>query len=345
MKAVVVHEHGGIDQLRLEDRPTPEPGAGEVRVKVAAAGLNHLDLWVRRGVSGHTFPLPLILGSDGSGVVDAVGAEVETVKVGAEVIVLPGVSCCECDACHAGNDQLCPQYGILGETRDGCCAEFVVVPAFNVVPKPAHLGFADAASFTLSYMTSWSMLQKAQILEGETILVHGGASGVGSAAIQIAKLHKADVIATAGTEEKCAFAKELGADHVIDYSKADFVTEVRNIRGRAGVDIVFEHVGAKTFDGSVKSLARGGRLVTCGATTGGDVQLSLHRLFFKNLSVIGSTMGSHADALIVIDLVGGGELTPVVDAVLPMHRVREAHERLENRKVLGKLVLEPSTLR
>jgi NADPH:quinone reductase-like Zn-dependent oxidoreductase len=342
VKAVVVHEHGGFDQLQVEDRPKPEPGNGEVRVRLAAVGLNHLDVWVRRGVPGHTFPLPLIPGSDGAGVIDAVGDDVQTVKVGAEVIVLPGISCCECDACGAGNDQLCPEYGILGETRDGCCAEFVVVPAVNVVPKPERLSFPEAASFTLSYMTSWSMLQKAQILEGETVLVHGGASGVGSAAIQIAKLHKAEVIATASSAEKCAFAKKLGADHVIDYAKTDFVDEVRRIRGRAGVDIVFEHVGATTFDGSVKCLARGGRLVTCGATTGGNVQLSLHRLFFKNLSVIGSTMGSHADALMVIDLVGGGELQPVVDTVLPMSRVREGHEKLENRGVLGKIVLEPT---
>lgn len=313
-----------------------------MRVRVAAVGINHLDTWVRRGVPGHTFPLPLILGSDAAGVVDAIGAGVATVAIGAAVIVLPGVSCCECDACRAGNDQLCAQYGILGETRDGCCAEFVVVPAVNVVPKPERLSFVEAASFTLSYMTSWSMLQKAQILEGETVLVHGGASGVGSAAIQIAKLHDAEVIATAGSPEKCQFARDLGADHVIDYSAGDFVEAVRKIRGRAGVDIVFEHVGATTFDGSVKCLARGGRLVTCGATTGGDVQLNLHRLFFKNLSIIGSTMGSHADALMVIDLVGGGELKPVVDAVLPMNQVRCAHERLEGRKVLGKLVLEPS---
>jgi NADPH:quinone reductase-like Zn-dependent oxidoreductase len=297
VKAVVVHEHGGFDQLQVEDRPKPEPGNGEVRVRLAAVGLNHLDVWVRRGVPGHTFPLPLIPGSDGAGVIDAVGDDVQTVKVGAEVIVLPGISCCECDACGAGNDQLCPEYGILGETRDGCCAEFVVVPAVNVVPKPERLSFPEAASFTLSYMTSWSMLQKAQILEGETVLVHGGASGVGSAAIQIAKLHKAEVIATASSAEKCAFAKKLGADHVIDYAKTDFVDEV---------------------------------------------QLSLHRLFFKNLSVIGSTMGSHADALMVIDLVGGGELQPVVDTVLPMSRVREGHEKLENRGVLGKIVLEPT---
>jgi len=341
VQAVTVREHGGLEKLLIEDRPLPEPESGEVRVKIAAVGLNHLDTWVRRGVPGHQFPLPLITSSDGAGTVDAIGAGVTQAAIGDEVIVLPGVSCGSCDACQSGGDNLCADYGILGESRDGCCAEWVVVPASNVVRKPPDLDFPAAASFGLAFQTAWSMLRRANLQAGEAVLVHGAGSGVGTAAVQIAKLLKASVIATAGSDAKCAAALKLGADHAICYEQQDFVDGVRKIRGRAGVDVVFEHVGAATFDGSVRCLAPGGRLVTCGATTGGDVQLSLHRLFFKNLSLIGNTMGTRGDVLEVIRLVGAGALRPVVDRVLPMSEVRMAHELLESRQVFGKIVLTP----
>lgn len=341
MRAVVVREHGGLHALVVEDRPRPEPAAREVRVKISAVGLNHLDIWVRRGVPGHKFPLPLVTSSDGAGVIDAVGDGVTNVAVGDAVIVLPGVSCGTCESCQSGQDQLCAQYAILGEARDGCCAEYVVVPDSNVVAKPASLDFPAAASFSLAFQTAWSMLQRAALTAGETVLVHGGGSGVGSAAIQIAKLQGARVIATAGTDAKCQAASDLGADHVINYSTVDFADAVRQLRGRAGVDVVFEHVGAATFDGSIRCLATGGRLVTCGATTGGAVELSLHRLFFKNLSIIGNTMGTRGDLLKIIRLVGDGQLRPVVDTVLPMDEVRRAHELLESRQVFGKIVLQP----
>lgn len=341
MRAVVVREHGGLDKLLIEDRPVPEPGRHQVRVKIAAIGLNHLDIWVRRGVPGHEFPLPLITSSDGAGTVDALGEGVSDIAVGDAVIVLSGLSCGTCEFCQASRDHLCPDYGILGESVDGCCAEYIVVRDRDVVPKPANLDFPAAASFSLSFQTAWSMLRRAELRAGETVLVHGAGSGVGSAAVQIASFLGAEVIATAGTDAKCQAALELGARHAICYEQQDFVDGVRKLRGPAGVDVVFEHVGAATFDGSIRCLARGGRLVTCGATTGGAVQLNLHRLFFKNLSLIGNTMGTREDVLEVIRLVGIGALRPVVDRVLPMAEVRNAHELLESRRVFGKIVLTP----
>jgi len=341
MHAVVVREHGSFDALQLEQCPMPEPGPAEVRVKMAAIGINHLDTWVRRGVPGHQFPLPLITSSDGAGTVDAIGDGVSAAAVGDEVIVLPGISCGTCKFCRSERDPLCKDYAILGETRDGCAAEWIVVPATNVVLKPSSIAFPAAASFCLAFQTAWSMLRRANLQAGEAVLVHGAGSGVGTAAVQIAKLLGAEVIATAGTDAKCEAALDLGADHAICYAQQDFVEGVRKIRGRAGVDVVFEHVGAATFDGSVRCLARGGRLVTCGATTGGDVSLNLQRLFFKNLSLIGNTMGSRRDALEVIRLVGCGSLQPIVDRVLPMTDVHLAHELLESRRVFGKIVLTP----
>ncbi len=342
MRAVVIREHGDFDRLLFEDLPVPEPGAKEVRVAVRAAGLNHLDTWVRRGVAGHTFPLPLIPGSDAAGVVDALGSGCDHVAVGDEVVVLPGTSCGVCAACQQGEDQLCRQYGILGETRDGTCAEYVVVPAANVVAKPAALSFAEAASVSLVYQTAWAMLKKARLRAGEHILVHAGGSGVGSAAVQIAGLLGAQVIATAGGPDKCEAALALGAHHAIDYKAEDFAKAVKAWSPKRGVDVVFEHVGAETFAGSIRCLVRGGRLVTCGATTGGEVTLSLHQLFFKNLELIGNTMGSKGDLLRVLELVDQGALKPVLSQSMPMSQLREAHRLLESRAVFGKIVVDPS---
>jgi NADPH:quinone reductase-like Zn-dependent oxidoreductase len=342
MKAVVVREHGGYEALLLEDRPVPEPRAREVRVRVKAAALNHLDLWVRRGVPGHTFPLPLVPGSDAAGIVDAVGSDVTCVATGDEVVVLPGVTEGTSEACLQGEDQLSADYLILGEARDGCCAEFVVVPDQNVAPRPQNISFPESASFGLSFQTAWCMLvRKARLQPGETVLVQGAGSGVGSAAIQIAKLVGAMVITTAGTDTKCAAGLELGADHAINYKDKDFAKEVRAIRGPAGVDVVFEHVGGATFAGSMKCLGRGGRLVTCGATAGHEVSINLRQVFFKNLEILGNTMGSKGDLRRIIRLVGQGQLRPVVDRVLPLEKVGEAHRLLEERAVFGKVVLEP----
>ncbi len=342
MRCVVVREHGGFDKLRLEERPLPAPLPGQVRLRIAAIGLNHLDTWVRRGVPGHTFPLPIVPSSDAAGVVDALGAGAQGVKEGDAVVVLPGVSCGVCESCLQGVDQLCRHYHILGESGDGTCAEYVCVPAANVAPKPARLSMPEAAATCLVFQTAWNMLvRRAELRAGETVLVHAGLSGVGSAAVQVANLLGAQVIATAGGPAKCAKVKALGAHHVIDSKAQDVVAEVRALTGKAGVHVVFEHVGAATFDASLKVLQRGGRVVTCGATTGGTVSLSLHAVFFKSLSILGSTMGSKGDLRTILRLVEQGRLSPVLDRTLPMAQVGEAHRLLEERAALGKLVLLP----
>ncbi|MEY2981665.1 MAG: hypothetical protein RL562_1892 [Planctomycetota bacterium] len=342
MRAAVVYEHGDFDRIVFELRPVPEPGPGEVRVRIKAAGLNHLDTWVRRGVPGHRFPLPLVLGSDGAGVVDALGAGVEGFEIGEPCVLLPGTSCGVCPSCLAGEDQLCRAYGILGESRDGTCAEYVCVPAANAQPKPENLGFAEAAAVPLVFQTAWSMLvRKAGLRAGETVLIHAGGSGVGSAGVQIARMMGATVLATAGGSQKCRHAEDLGAHIAIDYTAVDWVEEVKAATGGHGCDVVFEHVGAATFTGSIRSLTRGGRLVTCGATTGGQVELSLHQVFFKNLSILGNTMGSKGDLCRVLDLFRAGRLRPVVDTVMPLDQLADAHRRLEARDVFGKLVVEP----
>lgn len=341
MKAIVVREHGDVDRLLLEELPDPEVGPHEVRVRVRAAGLNHLDLWVRRGVPGHRFPLPLVPGSDGAGVVDAVGDGVLGIAAGDEVVLLPGVSCGVCEACQSGDDPLCRRYGILGESRDGTCAEFVVVPAANVAPKPKNLSFAEAACVPLVFQTAHAMLRKARLRAGETILIHAGASGVGSAAIQIARLFGARVLATAGSPRKAELARNLGAEDVIDYAREDFEARVRELTAGRGVDVVFEHVGAATFSGSLRCLARGGRVVTCGATTGAEVTLNLRVLFFKNLEVIGNTMGGKGELRRLLRVVEQGRLRPVLDRALPLTEAAQAHRILEAREAVGKIVLEP----
>ena len=340
MRCVVVREHGGFDRLRLEERPAPEPGPGQVRVRMQAVGLNHLDTWVRRGVPGHTFPLPLIPGSDGCGVVDALGPGAAGCKEGDPVVILPGVSCGVCETCLSGADQLCRSFHILGESCDGTSAQYVCVPAANTAPKPRALTAPEGASICLVFQTAWHMLvRRAELRAGETVLVHAGLSGVGSAAVQIANMLGAQVIATAGSPEKCAKVAALGAHHVIDYKTKDFVAEVKALTGKAGVQVVFEHVGAATFDGSMKCLQRGGRLVTCGATTGGNVQISLHAVFFKSLSILGSTMGSKGDLRQILRLFDQGRLRPVVDRTLPLDQVGEGHRLLEAREALGKIAL------
>jgi NADPH:quinone reductase-like Zn-dependent oxidoreductase len=343
MKAVVVREHGGLEALRIEERPRPEPRPDEVVVELRAIGLNHLDVWVRRGVPGHPFPLPIVPGCDGSGVVAAKGPLVEHVKEGDAVLLAPGLSCGICSACASGRDNLCRRYGIFGETRDGTCAEFVAAPARNVLRKPESISFEEAAAFPLTFLTAWHMVvARAGLRPGETVLVHAAGSGVSTAAIQIARLLGAGrIVATAGTDEKCEGARALGASDVVNYREADFVAEVKRITGKRGVDVAIDHVGAETYDGTVRSLAAGGRFVLCGATSGFEGKTDLRSVFFKNLSILGSTMGSLGEVHEIVAHVAAGRLEPVVDAVLPLAEVREAHRRLESREVFGKLLLRP----
>ncbi|MBX3458985.1 MAG: zinc-binding dehydrogenase [Planctomycetes bacterium] len=340
MKAVIVREHGGFDKLLIEDLPRPQIRPDEVLIAVKAAGINHLDLWVRKGVPGHKFPLPMILGTDIAGVVAEVGSLVTNAKVGDRVAVMPGFAQPTSDEALSGNIHLARDYGIFGETRNGGCAEFMDAPAVNLMPMPDWMSFTDAAACPLVFLTAYTMLRKANVQPGETVLMHAAGSGVTSAGIQIARMFGATVITTAGSDEKLAKAKALGADYGINYRTHDFVEEAKKIAGRAGVDVVFDHIGPDTFAGNIKVLKWGGRLVTCGSTSGGEVPLNLRAVFFKRISIIGSTMGPKADQLAVWKLLCNRKLTPVVDRVFPVRDVAAAHEYVEWRKAFGKVVLD-----
>lgn len=342
MKAIAFSRHGGPEVLEAIELPTPEPRAREVRVKVKAVALNHLDVWVREGWPGLRLDLPHVLGSDVAGVVDAVGAEVDDLKAGTEVLINPGLSCGACEKCLRGDDTLCRRYAILGEDVRGGYAEYVCVPRQNILPKPAPLSFELSACLPLTFLTAWHMLMtRAQLRPGETVLIHAAGSGVGSAAVQIAHLAGARVIATASTRAKLDKAAELGAEHLINYAESDFLEEVKRITRRRLVDVVFEHVGASTWDKSVQCLPRGGRLVTCGATTGHDVKLDLRVLFYKSISLLGSTMGSKGELFRILELVEAGKLKPVLDRVMPLSAAAEGHQLLRDRKVFGNVVLNP----
>lgn len=342
MKAVVIRRHGGEDVLELVDFPDPEIAEDEVLVRVKACALNHLDVWIRRGLPGIEFSMPHILGSDISGVVEKVGSLVRNTKPGDEVVLSPGLSCMQCEHCLAGRDNLCPQYDIIGYRSQGGYAEFVKVPAVNVIPKPRNLSFEEAASIPLVFLTAWHMLvDRVQLRPGQTLLVHAAGSGVGSAAIQIGKLLGARVLATASTDEKLAKARALGADEVINYAEKDFLEEVRRITNKRGVDVVFEHTGESTWEKSIRSLARGGQLVTCGATSGYNGRVDIRYLFSRQISLHGSYMGAKRELLEVMKFFEDGRLKPVVDRVFPLERASDAHRAMENRAQFGKLVLTP----
>jgi NADPH:quinone reductase-like Zn-dependent oxidoreductase len=340
MRAVVVPRHGGPEVLEIVTRPKPEPGPGEVLVAVRAAGINHLDTWVRRGMPGITLPLPMIPGSDASGVVAAIGPGVAGVAPGDRVFVSPGYSCERCEECWAGREPLCRSYGLLGEHRDGTQAEFIALRASHVLPLPPTLSFEEGAAFPLVFLTAWHMLvARAGVRPGDDVLVLAGGGGVGSAAIQIARLHGARVLTTVGSDDKIAKARSLGADVVINHRTTDPIDVVRKTTGKRGVDIVVDSVGQETWEKSILALARGGRLVTCGATTGYGAMTDLRHVFFKGLSILGSTMGSRAELVRIAALVGSGRLRPVVDRVLPLEQVALAHQAIAERSLFGKIVL------
>jgi NADPH:quinone reductase-like Zn-dependent oxidoreductase len=342
MRAVVIASHGGPEVLQILDRPDPEPGPGEVRVRIHAAALNHLDLWVRQGVPGVRYPLPLIPGCDGSGIVDALGPGVGDLDVGAPAVLAPGLSCGHCEPCSRGDDPLCREYGILGETRDGTCADFVVVPRANVLPKPENLSFEEAAALPLPFLTAWHMLvARARLRPGETVLVHAAGSSVSTAAIQIAALFGARVLVTAGSDDKLKRAAELGAEAGVNYRTHDFVEDVRRLTGKRGVDVIVDHIGQDTWAKNIQCLTKGGRLVICGNTSGREGVTSLPHVFFKSLSLLGSTMGSRSELFEILRLVEREELFPVIHEVLPMSRVGDGHRLLEERRVFGRVVLVP----
>lgn len=340
VKAMRIHQHGGPDELRLESVDPPRPAPGEVAVQVKACALNHLDLWTRRGLPGMHIQMPHVLGSDISGVVADVGSAVEEILLGQEVIVQPGLSCGRCRRCLAGRDNECRDYRVLGYQVDGGYAELVTVPAANVLPKPHALSFEEAASVPVVFLTAWHMLvTRARLRPGEDVLVQGAGSGVSVAAIQIAKLWSARVIATGSTQAKLDGARALGADHVINYRETDFAQEVRQLTWKKGVDVVVEHVGGATFEKSLACLARGGRLVTCGATAGPAVQIDLRPLFARHLTVLGSYMGGKHELIELLPFFDAGRLKPVVDGVFPLEDAAAAHRRLESREQFGKVVL------
>jgi NADPH:quinone reductase-like Zn-dependent oxidoreductase len=342
VKAAIFRQHGGPEVLEYADVPEPQIRANEVLVAVKACALNHLDIFVRAGLPGVEIPLPHILGNDIAGVVREVGELVTWAKAGDEVMVQPGVSCGHCEACLSGEDNLCREYDIIGYRRNGGYAEFVAVPGVNIVPKPAELSWEEAAALPLVTITAWHMLvTRANVQPGEDVLVHAAGSGVGSIAIQIAKLRGARVLTTASSDEKLAKARELGADETINYTRDDWPKEVRRLTNKRGVDVVVEHTGAATWPGSISSLKNNGRLVTCGATSGFDARTDLRQVFYRHLSLLGSFMGSKSELLEALKFVREGKIRAVVDRVLPLSEARQAHELIEDRAQFGKIVLRP----
>ncbi len=337
MKAVRFHHHGGPEVLRYEDAPDPPPAPQRAIVRVRACALNRLDIWERRGLDRVRIPLPHISGSDVAGeVVDDGGG---TVREGTRVMLQPGLGCGTCAACRQGMDNLCPSYDVLGLLSDGGYAELVSVPVENLIPIPDRVDFVDAAAFPLTFLTAWHMLVgRAQIRASDVVLVLAGGSGVGQAAIQIARLKGARVFATSGPR-KLELTRTLGAEAVFDHYATDFAHEIRALTGGRGVDIVIEHVGEATWDRSVRALARGGRLVTCGATTGGKAGLDLRYLFARQLSLLGSYMGGKPELMTAAPLFFEGRLRPVVDAVFPLQDAAAAQRKMENREQFGKIVL------
>lgn len=340
MKAVVYTAHGGPEVVRAEEMPLPAVGAGDVLVRVRAAALNHVDLWVRRGLPRLRLTFPHIPGADVAGIVEQVGAEVQTVREGEEVVLQPGVSCGVCQYCVAGEDNLCASYTILGEHRHGGYAEYVAVPEANVLAKPQRLSFEEAAAVPLVFLTAWNMLvTNGRIAAGDTVLLWGAGSGVGSAGIQIARAFGARIIAVAGAEWKLAKARALGADEVINHREQDVGAEVRRLTDRRGVDIVFDHVGAATWNTSLKALARGGRLVTCGATSGAEAPTDLRYIYGRRLSIHGTWVGTKRELRQAMHLVEQGSLRPVVHEVFPLERAAHAQRLMEESGHFGKLVL------
>jgi NADPH:quinone reductase-like Zn-dependent oxidoreductase len=340
MKAVRIHEFGGPEVLRYEDVPDPQPRKDQVLVRVKACAMNHLDLWVRKGLPG--VKLPHILGSDIAGEIAEVGEYVTGFKAGQRVLLAPMHFCNHCAKCVAGLQNQCPEFTVLGNGVDGGYCELIAMPAVNVIPIPDSLDFNQAASVPLVFLTAWHMLVgRAGIRQGQTVLVLGGGSGVGIAAIQIAKLFHARVITTAGDEKKLAKARLLGADHGIDHYKQKISQEVRRITNKEGVDIVVEHVGSATWEESMKSLKPGGTIVTCGATTGHNAAFDLRFLFSRQLAFLGSYMGTMGELYEVLGHVFAGRLKPVVDRTFPLKDARAAHEYMESSQMFGKIVLTP----
>lgn len=345
MKAVVFEEHGGIEKLQYKDVPDPKPSSGEVLIRVKAAGCNFNDIWARRGLPGMKVSLPHISGSDVSGIVAEVGSTVSGINVGDEVVIHPGVSCRKCEFCVSAREYFCRNYKIYGFQTgplDGGDAEYVKVPEVNVLPKPKNLSFEEAASFPLVLLTVWHMLvTRARTKAGDDVLIWGAAGGLGTIAVQVAKLFGAKAIACVGSEDKAEAVKKIGASEVVNHAKQDVVSEVRRITNRRGVNIVFEHTGAATWERSVQSLAWGGTIVVCGATSGFDAKTDLRFLWNKQLNFLGCHMGTKSELIEALRFVEAGLIRPVIHTVLPLEKAAAAQQTMEDRQAIGKIILTP----
>jgi NADPH:quinone reductase-like Zn-dependent oxidoreductase len=342
MKAARIHQHSGPEVLVYEDAPEPRMKPDQVLLRVRACALNHLDLFVRAGIPGMKFPMPHVLGSDIAGEIVEVGDLCQRVKPGWRVLLSPGLSCRQCEQCLSGNDNFCRRYTLFGYAVNGGNTELLAAPEYSAIQIPDDLGFEEAAAAPVVFLTAWHMLMaRARLQPGEDVLVLAASSGVGSAAIQVARMFQCRVIATAGGDAKLAKARELGADYVIDHYRQDISAEVKRITGKRGVDVVVEHVGVATWPKSLESLAPGGRLVTCGATTGYGAGIDLRYLFSKQWSLLGSFMGSMGELHQVLKFVFRKQLKPVIDRVYPLAEIRAAHQRLESKEHFGKVIVRP----
>lgn len=344
MKAVVIQEHGEIDKLRIEEVPEPKYTADEVVLKVYSAGLNHLDIWVRKSRGNLELPKPHILGSDAAGVVAAIGANVKNVKVGDEVIINPGLSCGRCEYCNRGEHSECISFGLMGLSRPGTFAEQVAIPSRNVWPKPAYMSFNEAGAFVLAHLTAWRMLMsRAQLKPGQTVLIHGIGGGVALSALQLAKLADSEVIVTSSSDKKLERASQIGADHTINYQRVDDIAQrVKDITSGRGVDIAIDTVGAATWPIDFSAVRRGGKIVLCGVTSDAKAVTNLRTLYWNQLTVLGSTMGSEEDLHQMLKAVTQAKLKPVIDSMEKMVNIKEATERMEKAEQFGKIVLEVS---
>ncbi|MFC2088136.1 zinc-binding dehydrogenase [Calditrichota bacterium] len=338
MKAVRIHQHGNIDVLSIDDIQKPIPNEEQVLIQIKSSSLNHLDLFVRNGFPG--IPLPLNMGSDGSGIVKETGKLVKNFSIGDEVIIVPFETCGVCSACISGREQLCRKYVIRGEYLDGCQAEYIVLSEKYILPKPKNISFEEAAAFPLAYMTAYHMLtEKVQLKPEDHILIWGAASGIGSAAIQIAKIYDAKVITTVSSKVKETFAKQLGADFILNYKNENVAASVKDITNGKGVSVVFEHPGASTMLTSMRVLKMGGKIVTCGATTGPIFNLDIRHLFIKHQQIIGSTMGNRNNLSDLCKLIESGKISPKVSHRFPYTDIKKAHILLEEGKQIGKIVI------
>jgi NADPH:quinone reductase-like Zn-dependent oxidoreductase len=342
MKAVIFRRHGGPEVLEYIDVPDPPVRAGELLIRVKACALNHLDLWIRQGVPAYRIALPHISGCDVSGVIERLGPGVQGWRPGDRVVLSPGLACGTCDWCRKGEDSLCLSYGIRGAATDGGYAELTVAKAADAIRLPDGLSFEEAAAFPLVFLTAWHMLVgRAKLQAGETLLVHAAGSGIGHAAVQIAKHLRATVYATVGSDAKIPKAKALGAEAVINYRREPFEARIKQLTQERGVDVVFEHIGPDTWEGSLRLLVKGGRLVLCGATSGPSVPLDLRYVFSRQLTILGSMMGTRAELAELLRLVADHSLKPVIDTVFPLREARAAQERMLGRDIFGKLLLVP----